>query len=117
MTGLSSRKALYLRAGPLLSALVLLALMTGAASAAPSSGSALPWDTPIERISGAITGPVAFMFALGGMVVLGVRWIFGGEMGGMTRGLLTTVVGICLLVLATRFVQVLFGVTGAVIAG
>ena len=113
MNILSARNALPLRVAL---ALLLALLTAGLAQAAPGQGSALPWDTPIERISGAITGPVAFMFALGGMVVLGVRWIFGGEMGGMTRGLLTTVVGICLLVLATRFVQVLFGVTGALVA-
>ena len=95
----------------------LLCLTAAMAQAAPTAGGALPWDTPIERIGDAISGPVAFLFALGGLVVCGVRWIFGGEMGAMTRGLLTTIIGLCLLVLAARFLQVLFNVTGALVAG
>lgn len=95
----------------------MLAWLASGAGAAPTADSALPWDTPIERISGAISGPVAFLFALGGLIVLGVRWIFGGDMGGMTRALLSTIIGICLLVLAVRFIQVLFGVTGALVMG
>ena len=94
-----------------------LTFWASAALATASNEGALPWDTPIDRIGQAITGPVAFLFALGGMVVLGIRWIFGGEMGGMVRALLNTVIGICLLVLAARFIQVLFGVSGALVAG
>ena len=95
----------------------LLALLATSVHAAPTAGGALPWDTPIDRIGDAISGPVAYLFGLGGLVVLGVRWIFGGEMGSMTRALLTTIIGLCLLVLAARFLQVLFGVTSALVAG
>lgn len=105
------------RARVLLWTVLGLTFWAGTALAAPSSEGALPWDTPIDRISQAISGPVAFLFALGGMVVLGIRWIFGGEMGGMVRALLNTVIGLCLLVLAARFIQVLFGVSGALVAG
>ena len=75
-----------------------------------ASTSSLPWDGPIETISNGLQGPVAFMFALGGLIVLGVRWIFGGEMGTMTRALLTSVAGISLLVFAAGFLSQLFGV-------
>ena len=98
-------------------AMGVLALTVAMAQAAPTSDGALPWDTPIDRIGQALSGPVAFLFALGGLIVCGVRWIFGGEMGAMTRTLLTTIIGLCLLVLATRFIQVLFGVTSALVAG
>ena len=49
------------------------------------------------------------------MVVLGIKWIFGGEMGAMTRSLLTAVAGIALLVFAADFLAGLFGVSGALI--
>ncbi len=98
-------------------ALVLLGLSVAMAQAASTSEGALPWDTPIDRVAQGISGPVAFLFALGALIVCGVRWIFGGEMGAMTRALLTTVIGLCLLVMAARFLEVLFGITGALVAG
>ena len=89
------------------------ALLVGCALEAHAGGTGLPWDSPIEKISAGLSGPVAFLFALGGMIVLGVRWVFGGEMGAMTRSLLTAVAGIALLVFAADFVAGLFGVTSA----
>ena len=97
-------------------ALVLLVLTAAMAQAATATNASLPWDAPIQRIGKALSGPVAFLFALGGLIVCGVRWIFGGEMGAMTRTLLTTIVGLCVLVMATQFIAVLFGVTGALVA-
>ena len=89
------------------------ALLMGLALDAQAGGTGLPWDGPIEKLSAGLSGPVAFMFALGGMVVLGVRWIFGGEMGAMTRSLLTAISGIALLVFAADFLAGLFGVSAA----
>jgi type IV secretory pathway VirB2 component (pilin) len=93
-------------------ALAALAVI-GLALEAQAGGTGLPWDGPIEKLSAGLSGPVAFMFALGGMVVLGVRWIFGGEMGAMTRSLLTAISGIALLVFAADFLAGLFGVSSA----
>jgi type IV secretion system protein VirB2 len=81
-----------------------------------ASTSSLPWDGPIQKIANGLQGPVAFLFALGGMIVLGVRWIFGGELGTMTRALLTTVAGIALLVFAAGFLAQLFGVASVISA-
>ena len=81
-----------------------------------ASTSSLPWDGPIEKIANGLQGPVAFLFALGGMIVLGVRWIFGGELGTMTRALLTTIAGIALLVFAAGFLAQLFGVASVISA-
>ena len=44
-----------------------------------------------------------------------MRWVFGGEMGSMTRSLLTAVAGIALLVFAADFLSGLFGVSSALI--
>ena len=91
------------------------AMLLGCAIEASAGGTGLPWDGPIEKLSNGLSGPVAFLFALGGMVVLGIKWIFGGEMGAMTRSLLTAVAGIALLVFAADFLAGLFGVSGALI--
>ena len=58
--------------------IVALTFCVAFPDAAMASTSSLPWDGPIERIANGLQGPVAFLFALGGMIVLGVRWIFGG---------------------------------------
>lgn len=91
------------------------AVLLGCAVEASAGGTGLPWDGPIEKLSNGLSGPVAFLFALGGMVVLGIKWIFGGEMGAMTRSLLTAVAGIALLVFAADFLAGLFGVSGSLI--
>ncbi len=93
-----------------------VALLIGCAVEASAGGTGLPWDDPITKISNGLSGPVAFLFALGGMVVLGIKWIFGGEMGAMTRSLLTAVAGIALLVFAADFLAGLFGVSASLIA-
>ena len=54
--------------------------------------------------------------AMGGMIVLGIRWVYGGEMGSLTQKLLSTVAGVSLLVFAIDFVAGLFGVSAALIA-
>ena len=102
-------------AKPLMRMAALTAILAVCAVQAHAGGTGLPWDGPIEKISKGLSGPVAFLFALGGMVVLGVRWVFGGEMGSMTRSLLTAVAGIALLVFAADFLSGLFGVSSALI--
>lgn len=94
-------------------ALIASAMFVVMTIEASAGGTGLPWDSPIEKITAGLSGPVAFLFALGGMIVLGIRWIYGGEMGAMTRGLLSTVAGISLLVFAVDFIGGLFGVSGA----
>ena len=100
---------------PLTRMAALTAALAVCAAEANAGGTGLPWDGPIEKIAQGLSGPVAFLFALGGMVVLGVRWVFGGEMGSMTRSLLTAVAGIALLVFAADFLAGLFGVSSALL--
>ena len=96
--------------------IIALAVCLALPSDVMASTSSLPWDGPIEKIANGLQGPVAFLFALGGMIVLGVRWIFGGELGTMTRALLTTIAGIALLVFAAGFLAQLFGVASVISA-
>jgi len=99
-------------------ALVWAALITlMAAPANASGGSGLPWDAPIQRITDAVSGPVAFGFAFMGLVALGVRWIYGGDLGPVAKGLMTLVIGVAILAGAASFLSVLFGLSGAAVGG
>lgn len=97
----------------LLSAVFALASLPARAS----GGSGLPWDTPIQRITDAVSGPVAFGFAFMGLVALGVRWIYGGDLGPVAKGLMTLVIGVAILAGAASFLTVLFGLSGATLRG
>ena len=93
-------------------ALLAATLLVLAGPLEASSGSGLPWDTPIQTLTNAVSGPVAFGFAFMGLVALGVRWIYGGDLGPVAKGLMTLVIGVAILAGAASFLSVLFGLSG-----
>ncbi|MDE3081644.1 MAG: TrbC/VirB2 family protein [Paracoccaceae bacterium] len=84
-------------------------------AAASTAGTGMPWDSPIQTLVNSIKGPVAFGFAFLGIVALGVRWIFGGELGPAAKMLMTVVIGVALLSGATGVLASLFSLTGATV--
>ena len=78
-------------------------------------GGAMPWDTWFTQIQASITGPVAFAFALIGIVVAGAVLIFGGELNGFFRTLMFIVLVMGLLIGAQNMMT-MFG-TGASVGG
>jgi type IV secretion system protein TrbC len=87
-----------------------------ASGAVASTSSGMPWDSPIQTLVKGMSGPVAFGFAMIGLIVLGVRWIYGGELGAAAKTLMTMVIGISILVGAAGVLSTLFGVSSAMIA-
>lgn len=79
-----------------------------------SGGSGLPWDQPIQKLVDGVSGPVAFGFAFMGLIALGVRWIYGGDLGPAAKMLMTLVIGVSILAFAAGFLAQLFGLSGAV---
>lgn len=79
-----------------------------------SGGSGLPWDAPIQKLVDGVSGPVAFGFAFMGLIALGVRWIYGGDLGPAAKMLMTLVIGVSILAFAAGFLAQLFGLSGAV---
>jgi type IV secretory pathway VirB2 component (pilin) len=61
-----------------------------------------------------VSGPVAFGFAFMGLIALGVRWIYGGDLGPAAKMLMTLVIGVAILAGAAGFLATLFGLSGAV---
>lgn len=87
--------------------------VTALPAMASTTGTGMPWDSPIQTLVNSIKGPVSFGFAFLGVVLLGVRWIYGGELGAAAKMLMTIVIGIALLSGATGVLATLFGLTGA----
>lgn len=90
------------------------ALLAMAGPALASGGSGLPWDAPIQKLVDGVSGPVAFGFAFMGLIALGVRWIYGGDLGPAAKMLMTLVIGVSILAFAAGFLAQLFGLSGAV---
>jgi len=80
----------------------------------PGGGSAgsLPWEGPLEKLRASITGPVAFIIALLGIIACGATLIWGGEISEFTRRIIYVVLVVCIIVFANAILE---NVVGAVI--
>lgn len=83
--------------------------------ASSSEGGGLPYESWLEKIQKSATGPVAYAFALVGIVVAGGVLIFGGDLNGFFRTMLLIVLVMAFLVGANAIMSTLFG-TSAIIA-
>lgn len=100
-----------------LMAMVALAAMLVApdAMAAEGTGGQLPYEGWLANLRDSVTGPVAFTLALVGIVVAGGILIFGGDLSGFFRSLITLILVMALLVGAQNILSNFFG-RGAEIA-
>ena len=106
------RKSLISKRALCLCALVLACPVI--AHAGTVSGGGLDWETPLQKFSDSIKGPVAFVIALMGIVVTGASLIWGGEINEFVRRLVMMIMVISLIVFSASLLSNLFGV-GAVI--
>ena len=99
----------------LLCALTLLVLFSIPAHAADASGAGggagLPWEGPLEKIRKSVSGPVAFIIALLGIIGCGAGLIWGGEISEFMRRIIYVVLVVCLIVFANTLL------TGALFSG
>lgn len=82
-----------------------------AADAGPGGGAGLPWEGPLDRLRQSISGPVAFIIALLGIIACGATLIWGGEISEFTRRIIYVVLVVCLIVFANTLL------TGALFSG
>lgn len=83
--------------------------------ASAATGGGLPYEGWLTKLRASITGPVAYSFALIGIVVAGAVLIFGGEINAFMRTLVFLVLVMALIIGANAVMSDLFG-TGALIA-
>lgn len=94
-----------------LMAMLALAAMLVApdAMAAEGTGGQLPYEGWLANLRASVTGPVAFTLALVGIVVAGGILIFGGDLSGFFRTLVTLILVMALLVGSQNIMANFFG--------
>ncbi|WP_434716389.1 TrbC/VirB2 family protein [Paraburkholderia sp. A3RO-2L] len=78
-----------------------IALLIGLYAYAASSfatGVTMPWDSPMCSIATALTGKAAFAIAVASFFGAGAKMVWGEELTGMTKTLLSIVMAISLLI-------------------
>lgn len=80
------------------------------------SAAGLPWEAPLDKLKQSLTGPVALVISLIGIVVAGGMLIFGGELGEFARRIIMLVLVLALLVAANNMLSAFYASSGAVIA-
>ena len=93
----------------------LLCLASQSVWAAGGGGGGLPWETPLNRITTSLTGPVALSISLIALMVAGGTLVFGGELSEFARRSCVAALAIAFLVLGAGFMTTLFGVGGATV--
>ncbi|EJF82645.1 TrbC/VirB2 family protein [Bartonella rattimassiliensis] len=93
----------------------LLCLILGdiahASDAGAGGGASLPWEGPLKKLDKSISGPVAFVVSLLGLVAGGATLIFGGEISEFTKRIIYLVLVISVIVFARSLL------TGALFSG
>jgi type IV secretion system protein VirB2 len=99
----------------MLGLVLMLLMLVSHPAAAAAAGGGLPYESWLSKIQSSITGPVAFAFAIIGLVVAGATLIFGGELNGFIRSLIfvALVMG---LIISAQNMMTFFG-TGAALIG
>lgn len=92
---------------------ILLAFLLSSGATFASTQTGLAWESPLQMVVNSITGPVAYVFAIVGVVVSGFALVLGGDIQGFVRGLLLLTLVISMILLAAKFLAVAFGVSGA----
>jgi type IV secretion system protein VirB2 len=82
-----------------------------AADATAGGGAGLPWEGPLNKLKQSISGPVAFVIALLGIIACGATLIWGGEVSEFTRRIIYVVLVVCVIVFANTLL------TGAMFSG
>ncbi len=104
----------YLRRLRAWASAALLFVLTAPAAFA---GTNMPWDTPIQTLEHDLTGPFATGVSVIAFVAAGVALIFGEEISGIIKKLLTIVVAISIIVFGNNILNLLGLIhTGAVVA-
>ena len=73
-----------------------------AADATDGGGAGLPWETPLQTLKKSISGPVAFVIALFGIIACGATLIWGGEISEFARRIIYVVLVVCLIVFSNK---------------
>lgn len=88
--------------------LAVFAEVAVASTAGPGGGSGMQWETPIQTIVRSLSGPVAYGFAVLGVIALAIKYLIGGDLGDTFRQILNVVIVISMLMFAVPMLGTLF---------
>lgn len=97
-------------------ALILGLGLLAAKSAFAGTGPAMPWDSGLDKVVKNLTGKTALAIGVLAMFASAAGLVFGGEMSEFTRRMMLLVLVISLLVSGASLMNILFGVSGALVA-
>jgi len=81
-----------------LAAVALLVMFWPHHAFASTSGGGLPYESYLTQIRQSATGPIAYAFAIVGIVAAGGMLVLGGDLNGFVRTLMMLVLVVSLLV-------------------
>lgn len=94
---------------------VFIALTAAApAFAGTTSGTAMPWEAPLQTISDSLSGPVAKAVGIIAIVVTGLGFAFS-EGGSTLRKGIGIVFGLAIAFTATTFISSFFSITSGAV--
>lgn len=96
-------------------AFAALSVQSRALASTSSSGTAMPWESPLQTIATSLSGPVAGVISLIAIVICGITLIWGGEIGEFAKKLVYVVMVIAVLVGASSLISTLFSSSGALV--
>ncbi|MDE3028648.1 MAG: TrbC/VirB2 family protein [Paracoccaceae bacterium] len=82
-----------------------------AADTTGGGGAGLPWETPLNQLKASMTGPVAFVISIVGVIAAGATLIWGGEVSEFARRIIYLIMVICVIIFANTLL------TGALFSG
>src|ERR1700677_1797421 len=100
------------RAAPLV--LLAVLLIAGPALAGTTSGTAMPWETPLQTIQASLSGPVAKAVGIIAIVVTGLGFAFAEGGSAMRKGI-GIVFGLAIAFTATTFISSFFSLTSGAV--
>lgn len=79
-------------------------LFYGGLALAQSAGGGMPWDSPLCGFATALRGPAALAISTVAFFAAGASFLWGEEIAGMSKKLVTIVMGISVLLGGAAFV-------------
>ena len=100
------------RAAPLI--VLAAVLIAGPALATTTSGTSMPWETPLQTISDSLSGPVAKAIGVIAIVMTGLGFAVA-ESGSVIRKGMGIVCGLAIAFTATTFMSTFFSTTSGAV--
>ena len=105
---------LVLRRGAFALCALIVIAAAAPAFAGTTSGTAMPWETPLQSVSDSLSGPVAKAIGIIAIVVTGLGFAFAEGGSAMRKGV-GIVFGLAIAFTATTFISTFFNITSGAV--